>query len=297
MHADHHAIVSHPSYDSVANRCVFFGNDGGIFKAADVKAVGTEAQPPFVHGWTELNNNYGVTQFYGGAVHAASGRVVGGAQDNGTIGLAPGPTANTGAAGSAATGAGVLRIRRTPRSFMASTSTSTSIATPTAPAPQTRRATDTSVASSGTRHEKDWNWKSVPFQIPDARTQDALFIAPFVLDSKRPQRLLAGGLSLWETNDAKSPNTPTSGPRWRAIKSSTGRLITAIAMSPASSDVVWVGHEDGAVFSTGNGASGAPAWKRCDHVGSKPLTPTRYCTRIVASPTDARVATSHLAVS
>src|SRR6266545_3576179 len=85
VHADQHAIVSHPSYDGVGNRTVLFGNDGGVFQATDIQAVGTEAEPPYVDGWTELVNNYGVTQFYGGAGNAASGKIVGGAQDNGTI--------------------------------------------------------------------------------------------------------------------------------------------------------------------------------------------------------------------
>jgi hypothetical protein len=290
VHADHHAIVSHPSYDGVANRCVFFGNDGGIFKAADVKAVGTEAQPPFFHGWTELNNNYGVTQFYGGAVHAASGRLVGGAQDNGTISLAPGADSEHWGSWFGGDGGWCASDPSDPNVFYGEY-VYLNIHRNTDGASTSDTQGDRYISGQfwdSTRN--DWSWKPVPFQIPDARTQDALFIAPFALDSKRPQRLLAGGLSLWETTDAKSPNTPTSGPRWRAIKSSTGQLITAIAISPASSDAVWVGHDDGAVFCTSNGASGAPAWKRCDHVGSKPLTPTRYCTRIVASPTDVRVA-------
>src|SRR6266498_6069608 len=43
VHADQHAIVSHPSYDGVGNRTVLFGNDGGVFQATDIQAVGTEA--------------------------------------------------------------------------------------------------------------------------------------------------------------------------------------------------------------------------------------------------------------
>ncbi|MER6025817.1 hypothetical protein [Streptomyces sp. NPDC001851] len=85
VHADHHAIVAHPDYGENNNRTVYFGNDGGVFMAADLKKVGLEPKPPFVKGWTELDNNYGVTQFYGGAGQTATGRIIGGAQDNGTI--------------------------------------------------------------------------------------------------------------------------------------------------------------------------------------------------------------------
>ena len=42
----------------------------------------------------------------------------------------------------------------------------------------------------------------------------AVFIAPFVLDHDRPSRILAGGLSLWRTDDATTGNTPTRGPNW-----------------------------------------------------------------------------------
>lgn len=294
VHADHHAIVAHPGYDGVNNRTVFFGNDGGVFKAADVRAVGNEAQPPFVQGWTELNNNYGVTQFFGGAVHAGSGRIVAGAQDNGTLVLASGLTgaANSENWGSWFGGDG---------GWCASDPSDAKVFYGEYVFLNIHRNTD-ACATSDTQGDRyisgqfwdsvadDWAWKPVPFQIPDARTQDALFIAPFVIDVRNPNRLLGGGLSLWETTDAKAPNTPTSGPRWRAIKASTGRHISAIAVSPSNSDVVWVGHEDGKVFRSLNATSAVPTWQRCDHVGIRPLTPTRFCTRIVPHATDVLVA-------
>ena len=84
-HADHHCIVSHPAYDGVHNRAEFFGNDGGVFRASDVAIVGNDPQPPRVSGWTELNNTYGVTEFYSGAGHMGTGVIVAGAQDNGSL--------------------------------------------------------------------------------------------------------------------------------------------------------------------------------------------------------------------
>ena len=32
---------------------------------------------------------------------------------------------------------------------------------------------------------------------------------------------------MWRTNDAKTPNTPTQGPKWASIKPSTGNEISA----------------------------------------------------------------------
>lgn len=290
VHADHHAIVAHPQYDGVNNRTMFFGNDGGIFKAADIQVTGHEAQPPFVQGWSELNNNYGVTQFYGGAVHATTGRIVTGAQDNGTLGLAPGANSENWGTWFGGDGGWCASDPTDPKVFYGEYVFL-----------NIHRNTD-ACATSDTQGDRyisgqfwdsvagDWAWKPVPFQIPEARTQDALFIAPFVMDVRNSNRLLGGGLSLWETTDARAANTPTSGPRWRAIKSSTGRHISTIAVSPANSDVVWVGHEDGAVFVSLNATSAAPTWQRRDHQGSKPLTPTRYCTRIVPHATDINIA-------
>ncbi len=58
---------------------MYYGNDGGIYRLADSNGT----------SFTNLNNNYGVTQFYGGAGHAASGKILGGTQDNGTLVYTP----------------------------------------------------------------------------------------------------------------------------------------------------------------------------------------------------------------
>src|SRR5262249_28222939 len=45
-HADHHVFVNHPGYNGTTNKTVFFGNDGGIYKATDVTTVSLTS------GWT-----------------------------------------------------------------------------------------------------------------------------------------------------------------------------------------------------------------------------------------------------
>ncbi len=73
-HADQHAIVFHPQYDASSNRTVFFTNDGGIARMDDALAelaTGPKAPCNPVNSkaaFTSLNNSYGVTQFYHGAV-------------------------------------------------------------------------------------------------------------------------------------------------------------------------------------------------------------------------------------
>ena len=44
----------------------------------------------------------------------------------------------------------------------------------------------------------------------------ANFIAPFILDPNEPNRMLAGGVSLWRSDDIKAAGLPT----WTAIKPS-----------------------------------------------------------------------------
>jgi photosystem II stability/assembly factor-like uncharacterized protein len=289
VHADHHAIVSHPRFDGVQNRTVYFGNDGGVFKARDVRAVGTEAEPPYVAGWTELVNSFGVTQFYGGAGNSTSGKIVGGAQDNGTICFDP------------ATGTESWKtIFGGDGGWCAADPTDPDVFYGEYTYLNIHRNTDggSSDDTQGDRYISgqfwnaavgDWDWKPVPYRIPDAMSFDALFIAPFVLDPNEPARLIAGGLSLWRTNDAKAPNTPTSGPEWHAIKPSTGSHVSAIAIAAGNSDVIWVGHKNGMVFRTLNGTAQVPTWQRMDGTGSKPLRAQRYCTCITIDPADGQV--------
>lgn len=284
VHADQHVIVSHPAYDGVNNRAVFFANDGGVYLAEDVLAVGMEPEPPFIQGWTELVNTYGVTQFYGAAGNSASGKIIGGAQDNGTLCFDP-------AAGTE----GWMEIFGGDGGWCAADPTDPSVFYGEYVFLNIHRNMDggTSNDTEGDRYISgqfwdaaagDWAWKPVPFRIPDAMNRTALFIAPFVIDPNQPNRLIAGGLSLWRTNDAKAPNTPLSGPRWASIKPSAGSAISALAVLQGNSDVIWVGHEDGKVFRTVNGTAGVPTWQRMDQIGQRPLHANRYCTCITLDP-------------
>lgn len=285
-HADNHAIVSHPDYDGVENRTIFVGNDGGIYRGDDLTQLGSEASPPYVAGWTELVNGYGATQFYGGAGNTSTGRIVGGAQDNGTLCYAPaGGTENW------------TTIFGGDGGWCAADPTDPKVFYGEYVFLSIHRNVDGGATddTTGDRYISGqfwngaagaWDWKPVPFQIPDAKSHSALFIAPFVLDPNKPDRLLAGGLQLWRTNDAKAPNTHTSGPRWASVKPSAGSPISAIAVAAADSDIVWVGHRNGMVFRTASGTSAAPVWQRVGAMGPTALLPQRYCTSITIDPGD-----------
>jgi hypothetical protein len=285
-HADHHAIVSHPGYDGKKNRILFCGNDGGVFRAADARTVGNDPNPPRVSGWQELNNAYGVTQFYSGAGSTQTGVIIGGAQDNGT--LAYDPAAGTekwkaifgGDGGYCAADPSDPKVFYGEYVFL-----------------QIHRNTDgaTTDDTTGDRYicglfwnqaTGAWQWKPAPYKIPEAETQNALFIAPFILDPNKADRILAGGQSLWRTNDAKTANTPTSGPSWSQIKQPAGSYISTIAVAAGKPNIIWVGHDDGQIWRTANGTSATPAWQRVGNAGPSPLNAQRYCTRILISPFD-----------
>jgi hypothetical protein len=285
-HADQHVIVAHGQYNGGTNRTVYFGNDGGIYRAADITTVGADAALPRVTGWSSLNQGYTVSQFYGACVFDGSGVIVGGLQDNGTAAFDP--NAGPGAWRKVFGGDG---------GYCSSDPTDGKVFYGEYVYLGIFRNEDGAMTDdvNGDRYitgqfwnaaTSKWDWKPDPFRIPDAFNQDALFIAPFVLDRRNPARLFAGGSSLWRTDDAKAPNTPTSGPRWSRIKPPSNGKISAIAIDPASSDRVWVGHEDGELWCSPNGTAAQPGWSLMSGQGAHPLTAGRFCTQILVSPHD-----------
>lgn len=81
VHADHHAIMFHPTITS----SVVFGNDGGVYYCADIATSTTN--PNFYNPVIQArNNNYNVTQFWHAAINptAGSNQLLGGTQDNGS---------------------------------------------------------------------------------------------------------------------------------------------------------------------------------------------------------------------
>jgi len=288
-HADHHVIVSDPNFDGVHNKVVFFGNDGGIYRANDVTTVGTDPEPPRISGWEDLNNNYAVTQFYGGAVNPTTGVIVCGAQDNGT--LAYHPADKEGEEGE------WIKIFGGDGGYCAHDPTDPNVFYGEYVFLNIFRNTDgaTTSDSAGDRYISgrfwnpiipNWDWKPQPFRIPDAFNENALFIAPFVLDPSESNRILAGGKSLWRTNDAKSPNTPSSGPQWREIKAPENGLISAIAIDPTDSDHVWVGYTDGELWKSENATDSSPIWVQVNGLGIHALDVSRFMHAVSVSPHD-----------
>ncbi|PYS46286.1 MAG: hypothetical protein DMF68_19585 [Acidobacteria bacterium] len=250
-HADQHMIIESPQYNGTTNKTVFFGDDGGIFRASDVSSVAQTS------GWTTLNNGFGATQFYGGAGNPTSGRIVGGTQDNGTVRYSGGTnTWNTPFGGD---GGWCAADPIDPNYFYGEYVDL-----------QIHRSTNGGLSSS-----------YIYNGITDAGSgSTANFIAPFIIDPNNPNTLLAGGAHLW-----RSTNVKAATPTWASIKDTTGSNISTIAVAKGNSDIIWVGYNNGDVYYTTNASSDTPTWTRAD-LGS-PNLPNRFCERIVIDPTNA----------
>lgn len=272
-HADHHAIVPAHGFDGVTNKAVYFGNDGGIYRANDVLTVGT---PSPVNGWTNLNNSYAVTQFYYGAGNNTSGQLVAGAQDNGTLST----TNATGAAWFSLYGGdgGDCAADQTDPGTFYGEYVYLAIFRATAQAGSGAYINGQFWANGS------WQRKPAPYNLSDSGNgATAMFIAPFAIDPNNANRVLAGGASLWRTNTAKAPLNMAAGPLWEKIKTPvTNALISAIAISPSNSDVVVVGYNNGQVWSSQNATASSPAWTR-----SGPSSALgRQCTSVAIDPLD-----------
>jgi hypothetical protein len=269
-HVDQHAIVEDPGYDGASNRRVYFASDGGVCKLEDAT----------VNVVTSLRNGLGITQFYGGAGHGAFGRVVGGTQDNGTLQYVLSAGTNNWTSQHGSDG-GFSAIDPTDPNILYGEIQNFRLFRSLTGGPPSQYIYGGTGGQSCT--------KDPPYQITDSCNGFGNFIAPFILDPNEPNRLLAGGRSLWRSNDARTPNTASTGPSWQAIKPPvTGNSnISAIAVAPGNSDIVWVGHNNGELYVALNGTSGTPAWTRRD--ASPPGLPNRVVTSIAIDPIDPQV--------
>ncbi|HEX8620213.1 MAG TPA: hypothetical protein VF911_21720, partial [Thermoanaerobaculia bacterium] len=221
LHADQHVIVFHPQYNGSTNTTVFFGNDGGVARSDNALATvpkGRDAicvEKRAALRFEELNNNYGVTQFYHGTVFPDGRRFMAGAQDNGTVigDTDMGPQHWE-------------RLMGGDGGYVAFDPSSSLIYV----TQQWGRLLFASGSPTGLR------FSSLTGGLDQS---DVLFITPFVLDPQVSRTVWLGGTTLWRTinfglwNRASAP-VPDNG------------MISAMAM--ASSDRMLVGTTKGDIL-------------------------------------------------
>src|SRR5579859_125932 len=252
-HADHHAIASAPGFGST-NHTVYFGNDGGVYRTNNVYTVSLYS------GWQALNNNLGITQFYGAAGNPTSGVIVGGTQDNGSLRFPDGAHATN----------SWTTMEGGDGGFAAANPTDPNVFYGEYIYLQIYQSTDAGLSAN-----------YIDGGLSDA-DNCALFIAPFILDPNNPDTLLAGGCSLWRGTNL------SSSPTWTSIKPPTGGGdVSAVAVAPGNSDVIWVGYDNGEIDKTTNGTAVTPTWHEQDQ--NTPHLPQRYVTRLTIDPTNSNV--------
>ncbi|MBL8765348.1 MAG: hypothetical protein JNM07_13885 [Phycisphaerae bacterium] len=253
-HPDIHAIYSDPGFNGTTNKRVYIVTDGGVYKTEDAYTANQGA------GWSRLEQTYRTTQFYAAAGDGPTGKVYGGTQDNGHLLLTPGSdTASFPFGGDG----GYCAIDWSNTNFLYGEYITLMI------------------------HRSKDGGASVGYIVnglADAGVA-ANFIAPFILDPNNSNTMLAGGASLWRSKNVRTART---SPTWASIRPPGSSLISAIAVAPGNSDIIYVAQNDGRIDRTTNGTAGAPTWTAVDDNGATNPLPDRYCTRLVIDPLDHR---------
>ena len=237
VHVDWHVLV----FDPVNPDILWAGTDGGVYLSTDAGDT-----------WVSRSAGLAITQFYPGiSIHPQATRVAGGSQDNGTHTYSGSLFWDSFSGGDG----GYTAINYRDPSIQWG-ETQWSLASGTVGRLFRRDATGAvQVRSSGI-----------------ITTDRAQFIPPLVMDPVNPVKLYFGTFRLYRTINDGLQWTPISGD----LTGGSG-TITSIAISPADTNTIYVGTNDGrALISRDGGTTFTPATG----------LPNRTVTRVVAHPTD-----------
>lgn len=265
VHSDQHFIVAQPGFNNgnSANRKVFFGNDGGVYRANDIATV-TQTT-----GWTALNTTLGITQFYGAAGSPRSGAIIGGTQDNGSLRYTGGNSESWVTWGGG--DGGFCAVDPINSNYFYGEYIQLAIYRSA-----DGGATSPYIYCDPAQIHPTTNVCQSATGISDAFS-DANFVAPFILDPNNANTMLAGGRRLW-----RSTNVKATIPTWTAIRTANpGNRVSAIAVASGNSDVICVGHNNGEIWLTTNGTNATPTWTQIDTAN----LPNRFVTRVVIDHT------------
>jgi hypothetical protein len=263
-HADNHGIFFHPNYNGTSNKTMIVTSDGGVFKTEDATAavgtVGTfdsnnsicaQVNLPAV-AWTNLNNGYGVTQFWPGAVFPDGKTYFGGTQDNGTnIGQdSTGPNAWKKIIGG---DGGYSAVNPTNTQILYGENTGISI----------QKSIDGGNSFAGAKNGIDPN-------------DSGLFTTPITMDPNNGARLWTGGTKLWRTSD-NAANWVQAAPQ---LPQDITRKFSAIAVADRYPNLVATGVSDGSIYVLTNATTSTSA-----NALPTPITPSGYVSWLQFDPT------------
>jgi len=261
VHSFQHILVPHSDYGregEEGQNIVYCCNDGGIYKADLSLINGDDAGS----GWLNLNNNLSITAVFAASGSSETGSVIAGTDGNGTLVYH----------GEASHWSMIMRGTGG-KSFFSNIGEDLLYGSTPNLGIYRNSYGGYDPSDAGTDyingqflHDTETRWKDAPYLIPDARDQQSIFIAPAVVDSNIAggDRILAGGLELWLTDNGNVENGVSTGPVWRSIKDAGDSFISAIAVAPGNSDMIWVGYVNGDLYLTENGTDSAPIWVKLD---------------------------------
>jgi hypothetical protein len=225
-HPDQHALVFPPDYDASTVKTLLVGNDGGLYRIDDALATTSATTGSVCNGpyngfsFTNLNNNYGVTQFYYGAVYPDDTRYFGGTQDNGTN---RGTEPSTAWAAILGGDGGAVAVDPSNTNNLYAEYQYLAI----------RKSTD--------------GGSSFQSAISGITNAGFLFIVPFVMDPSDPQTLWTGGTSMWRTTNGASS--------WQRASTTLAGSVSSIAVAPTNPNHVLAGTDAGNIHRTTAGLS------------------------------------------
>ncbi len=223
-HADQHFIAFHPNYNGTTNQTMFIGNDGGVFRTDNARAnVARGATGPCNPlnsqvVFTPLSNNYGVTQFYHGAVYPDGKTYFGGTQDNGTVRGSDNAGQNGWREINGGDGGYVAVNPQNPNTLFAE--------------------------FTGISLRKSTNGGFSFHTATSGINSDGLFITPFAMDPSDPERLWLGGEAIFRTTNAAT--------NWQQASQYFfgGGFISALAIAPTNANAVLAGDQSGNLYGT-----------------------------------------------
>ncbi|MBS1788550.1 MAG: hypothetical protein JST85_12550 [Acidobacteria bacterium] len=236
LHPDQHVFTFHPQFNGTTNQQMFIGNDGGIWRSDNARAQISTGPRAFCDSsankvqWININNNYGVTQFYHGSVYPDGKTYLGGAQDNGTprgndtdgpnkwkqIFLADG-------------GYSAVDFLNTNRLYVSTQNGGF------------RKSTDGGATFSTTTL---------------GLSGSASFIMPMLMDPSDPARLYTGGSTLFRSDKMTFWNNLGSPQNVSLVSG----LISALAVAPTDANFALIGMSDGSIVRTTRALSLSPAY-------------------------------------
>ncbi len=241
VHADQHALFFDPRYNGTTQRTLYAVGDGGVFRTTDARApvgMGVNALCSDDHSgvtWEALNRGLAITQFYHGAPFPSGDAYLGGTQDNGTVRGRDEDGHN-----------GWQEILGGDGGYVAVDSTD-----PRRVYAETERFGFQRSNNGG----ETFGFATTGIVDPPSTF---LFVTPFVLDPNQPQRLWAGGRRMW-----RSENGADTWVRSSTSLSGQGE-ISALVVSPESSDLVLAGTSDGRVLRSDHATAttGSTVWEQ-----------------------------------